>query len=238
MKTKIKLSEIRELVREIIKEEMDAYQPAPDDEKDTEEEKPPHPALVEVSDVDKKRIEQIKKDIEYNRELIRTHKGGEYFSANDYHKRIEKLQNDLTAIHARSKISKPNKPTTEGLVEKHLGFKKLVKQLVKKGIPKEHEVILREMTDEEIDEGAEALAAWIGRKKYGKKAFQAKATAGKRKDEAVFTTTKKQCNICKKPIDTTWKPGHLENPNYCQGHSTEERTAYEKAAAGKRKASK
>ena len=165
MKTKIKLSEIRELVREIIKEEMDAYQPAPDDEKDTEEEKPPHPALV----------------------------------------------------------------------EKHLGFKKLVKQLVKKGIPKEHEVVLREMTDEEIDEGAEALAAWIGRKKYGKKAFQAKAAAGKRKDEAVFTTTKKQCNVCKKPIDATWKPGHLENPNYCQGHSKEERTTYAKATAGKKK---
>ena len=44
---KIKLSEVRELIGEIIKEEMDAYQPAPEDEKDTEEEKPPHPALVE-----------------------------------------------------------------------------------------------------------------------------------------------------------------------------------------------
>ncbi len=65
--------------------------------------------------------------------------------------------------------------------EKHLGFKKLVKQLVKKGIPREHESYLREATDEELAEGAEALAAWIGRKKYGKEKYQKMAAAGRRK---------------------------------------------------------
>lgn len=115
MATKIKLSEVRELVREILKEEMDAYEPT--SEKDSEEEKPMNPQLV----------------------------------------------------------------------EKHLGFKRLVKSLVKKGIPKEDEAMLREMTDEDITEGAEALAAWIGRKKLGKKAFQAKAAAG-RKDENLSPT--------------------------------------------------
>lgn len=44
---KIKLSEIRELIKQIIREELDAYQPSSQDKKDTEEEKPMNPQLVE-----------------------------------------------------------------------------------------------------------------------------------------------------------------------------------------------
>jgi len=70
--------------------------------------------------------------------------------------------------------------------EKYLGFKKLVKDLKSKGVKDEEE-----MNDEELNEGyqvylkegAEALAAWIGRKKYGKKKFQKMSAAGKKKDE-------------------------------------------------------
>lgn len=46
----------------------------------------------------------------------------------------------------------------------YLGFRKLVKQLESKGA-----------------KDPKALAAWIGRRKYGKKAFQEMAAAGKRR---------------------------------------------------------
>lgn len=60
--------------------------------------------------------------------------------------------------------------------EKHLGFSKLVKQLKAKGIKEE------EIPDEiKLSEDANALAAWIGRKKYGKEKFQKMAAAGKKK---------------------------------------------------------
>lgn len=60
--------------------------------------------------------------------------------------------------------------------EKHMGFSKLVAALKKKGV-KECD-IPEEIT---MNEDAAALAAWIGRKKYGKKKFQAMAAAGRRK---------------------------------------------------------
>lgn len=46
----------------------------------------------------------------------------------------------------------------------YMGFDKLAKALKRKGA-----------------KNPDALASWIGRKKYGKKEFQAKAKAGKRK---------------------------------------------------------
>ena len=48
------------------------------------------------------------------------------------------------------------------IVEGYMGFKKLKGELAAKGA-----------------KNPEALAAWIGRKKYGKEKFQAKAAAGK-----------------------------------------------------------
>jgi hypothetical protein len=51
-----------------------------------------------------------------------------------------------------------------GFVEKYIGFKKLVKQLAKKGV-----------------RDPKALAAKIGRKKYGKEKFQKMASKGRKK---------------------------------------------------------
>lgn len=49
------------------------------------------------------------------------------------------------------------------MAEKYVGFDKLSKQLGEKGA-----------------KNPKALAAWIGRKKYGKKAFQEAASKGKK----------------------------------------------------------
>jgi hypothetical protein len=60
--------------------------------------------------------------------------------------------------------------------EKHLGFKKLVKQLKAKGIKEE------EIPDEiKLSEDANALAYWIGVRKYGKEGMTKKAAAGRKK---------------------------------------------------------
>ena len=51
--------------------------------------------------------------------------------------------------------------------------------------------------------------------------------------EGSLTSTSKRCNICGKSIDKNWKPGRLEDPNYCQGHSKEQINRYKQQQAKK-----
>jgi hypothetical protein len=105
-------------------------------------------------------------------------------------------QKKLMKPAAGTKITEKKEEEEEGqeqLDEKYMGFKKLVKSLKSKGIKGEKkEEDDEEMDDEEMNEayqvflkeGAEALAAWIGRKKYGKEKFQQMSKAGKGEEGA------------------------------------------------------
>lgn len=92
------------------------------------------------------------------------------------------------ADEAYPAIQQPAQPgQNDEMDEKYMGFKKLVHSLKSKGVKSDKQEV--EMTNEELNEGyqvylkegAEALAAWIGRKKYGKEKFQKMSAKGKKK---------------------------------------------------------
>lgn len=111
------------------------------------------------------------------------HRGDDMASRYKHYVDVHKKQGKEPQFKSYADWSKNQTP--EELDEKHMGFKKLVKALHAKGIKESY---YDEASDEEIDEDAKALAAWIGRKKMGKAKFQAKATAGRKKEEGVSPT--------------------------------------------------
>jgi len=84
-------------------------------------------------------------------------------------------------------MEKAKKPTVsaEKKAGRYLGFKKLVSKLKEKGLDTtELEKSFKEVLNEEIEKAVKdpaALAAFIGRKKYGKEKYAKMSTEGKKK---------------------------------------------------------
>jgi len=103
------------------------------------------------------------------------------------HKLAEQKKVKKIKEYKSMKIRKSDlkKVILEVLDEKHIGFKKLVKQLKAKGVKDENydeeKLINPEEKDKEIEEDANALAAYIMRKKYSPKQITKMQQAGRKK---------------------------------------------------------
>lgn len=103
-----------------------------------------------------------------------------------YQNKLSKVHSDMEGLHSyiegekrRTGMVREEAKEVESVDEKYVGFKKLAASIKEKGGARD----------------PEAVAAAIGRKKYGKEKFQAAAAAGKKMSEALDPVGKEDSDI-------------------------------------------